>query len=284
MLLKCVVLFYCFLFSYSIQANNTLLHFLVENQDGDISAALNQAINIKKISVDSKDKDGHTALHIAAIHGKTTAAHLLLTHFRADINGVDDEANTPIMLAANSEKDATVRELWQHKPNLEMKNSDGATLLHIAAARCNLGLCTALLATPINTLVTDNLGFNALHYAALNCDDPKLVNLLANKIDINARPSENRAQKAINLAIANHKWANAIMLAQLGAKYGSSTKKLLKEKGSLKSNEAAVLSVKNALKGLKSILKAEIVGSSDERYHSYEDVVKIVHNSLRERD
>jgi ankyrin repeat protein len=109
--------------------------------------ALTYLINQKNININIKGKSGNTLLDVACININTLPIEifkLLIETAGCDVNGQDNDKNTPIHYALcnfnpNWGGDITVLTylLSQKGVNGNIKGGDGATLLHTACAKVN---------------------------------------------------------------------------------------------------------------------------------------------------
>ncbi|GAB4354567.1 MAG: VIT domain-containing protein [Candidatus Abyssubacteria bacterium] len=83
------------------------------------------------VDVNEKDKDGRTALMLAALQGHTKIARALLDN-GADVNAQDDEGYTALMHAAQAGHAAIVKMLLEKGADLNLKGKDGKTALVLA--------------------------------------------------------------------------------------------------------------------------------------------------------
>ncbi|MET1113895.1 MAG: ankyrin repeat domain-containing protein [Comamonas sp.] len=124
-------------------------------QRGDIAevAMLLQA----RVPVDAVNRDGYTALALAARSGRADIATALLeAHANPDAAGL--EGVTPLMLAANGGFVAVTRVLAAHGANIEAVNPAGYTALMVAMHSNRLQSVTALLASGANPNALTPLG------------------------------------------------------------------------------------------------------------------------------
>ena len=73
------------------------------------------------------------ALLRAASAGNADTVRTLLASPNVDVNGVDDQGNTALILAARLGHDEVVRTLLLAKADVRVKNKDGKTALMLAA-------------------------------------------------------------------------------------------------------------------------------------------------------
>ena len=88
----------------------------------------------KKAAIDTKDKNGYTALHFAAQEAHAEAARILLEH-NADPDIKDKHGNTPAWVAIMNWKAGknleTLKQLVKHKADLTIKNDAGRTAVDL---------------------------------------------------------------------------------------------------------------------------------------------------------
>ncbi|KAK9035431.1 hypothetical protein V6N11_077471 [Hibiscus sabdariffa] len=80
-----------------------------------------------------KDSNGHNALHVAALGGRTHVLKYLVGELKLDVNVKDDEGDTPLHCAIQRNHFPTAVYLIDNGANLNAINNEGATALHIAA-------------------------------------------------------------------------------------------------------------------------------------------------------
>lgn len=95
----------------------------------------------------------------------------------ANVDSVDNEGNTPLMLAAKVGNPRMARILLAHQPNLNAKNLKGETALMIAAENGQYYIARQLIARGANTLERNSSGLTAEDIALRN-GQPQIVDLL----------------------------------------------------------------------------------------------------------
>ncbi|APR99102.1 ankyrin repeat domain-containing protein [Wolbachia endosymbiont of Folsomia candida] len=148
---------------FSYEKSMTLLHLAA--QDGDIAAIKNL---IKRGVNFTKDVDGKTPLHYAAIAGKKEALETIIKEIRYDrseINRQDKHGNTPLHWTSNVD---CVQSLVTHGARV-IRNNQGHTQLHTFAMK-GLKECVEHLIYNLNSIrnldARDNKHCALLHYAA----------------------------------------------------------------------------------------------------------------------
>ena len=104
------------------------------------------------------DRDGLSALHLAAVYGYTEVAAALLEH-RAEINkACPGSGDTPLHLAASHNQVQMVSFLLNRGANPDVQNKDDKTPLMYAAAKGNVVPVRLLVAHDANVYATDRGG------------------------------------------------------------------------------------------------------------------------------
>jgi ankyrin repeat protein len=121
-----------------------------------------------------------TALMVASVKGHTLAVRQLLAR-GADPNLRDVYGWTPLMRAVYEARSRVVQALMEH-PNVDLnaKNDQGATALHLAAVKGNEDLARVLLLGGANPLIEDRSGRTPA-MTALAAGHDQVAELLANR-------------------------------------------------------------------------------------------------------
>ena len=136
-------------------------------------------------SVIMRQRGGETALHHAAMSGKTEVAKLLLKK-GADINQRDLKGSTPLYLAAESNQPEMVAFLLDHKADAAIEGRTEVTPLAAAAYNGSEKIVEALLAHGVDAKAPDRTGKAAILYAANRGFQPVVERLLKAGVDVNA--------------------------------------------------------------------------------------------------
>ena len=117
----------------------------------------------RPLSLDHQNKDGNTALHLAALKGNSIALHhLLLLGANATIkNAIGD---TPLHSAVRSADYASVKQLLEQNANLQQVNRLGETPFHVAliSPKKSLDVVKLLVESGSDLLEKNNNGLTAL--------------------------------------------------------------------------------------------------------------------------
>jgi ankyrin repeat protein len=143
-----------------------------------------------KFDIDRGDNIGRTPLHhaIMGTNREINARHRL--EKGADPTIRNNKGNTPFHLAAALLTDTHVLGLMlgnEIKIDIDEKNNDGATALHLAIGKSNVTAVRLLLSNGANPNIADKDGDTPLHVAAAYAKDMDIVELLLNKkyVDVN---------------------------------------------------------------------------------------------------
>ena len=144
--------------------NVTPLHVAAANGSLMVIERLSQ---LPDTSIDTRNIDGHTALHLAANHGQTGAARLLLQN-GASTGLVNAQGEKAIHLAAKSGHEELVALLLASAPQaITDRTLSGDTAMHIAARHGHTHLMQTLARASHGALIGENhRGCLPLHTAA----------------------------------------------------------------------------------------------------------------------
>ncbi|AXI24111.1 Ankyrin repeats containing protein [Cardinium endosymbiont of Sogatella furcifera] len=145
-----------------------------------------------KVDVDAKDKDGNTALYVAARDNKASVVELLKS-VEADVNLKGDLEMTPLIVACYGGNLAAVNALLKckndndKKININAVDKEQRTALHRAAHQGNLEIINALLGVEgieIKLNETDESGNTALHLAIYASQEEAAKRLIEAGVDV----------------------------------------------------------------------------------------------------
>jgi len=157
------------------------------------------------VDPNTRDGDGFTALHAAAMSCRRETISLLLRR-GADLNARDKEGNTPLHYAVACDyPQRVVLPLLKHGADLNVVNARGETPLHIAArgkeytiGSGNYAVVSILVKHGADVNARDRDGNTPLHYAAARCAFATASLLLKHGADPNAR--NNQGKTPLDLA------------------------------------------------------------------------------------
>jgi ankyrin repeat protein len=127
---------------------------------------LKNLIEALQFDINTKDKKGLTALHLAAKNGHLGAIKFLLT-LNADIHVKDDDGNTLLHLAAQEGHTSIINFVLSQGVTLFIKNYHGNTALHMASGSNQF--------EKIVDLVERDRNINAINYYGITVFDTVMV-------------------------------------------------------------------------------------------------------------
>ena len=120
--------------------------------------------------INLQDNDGRTALHWAASTGRENTVKFLLEIRNINVNIKDINGKTPAFLASENKRTAVLKQIIAHPsfdPNLTDK--DGNALIISCAQKGNIEIAKCLLSCPaVNFNIRDSIGRTPLHITAEN--------------------------------------------------------------------------------------------------------------------
>lgn len=95
----------------------------------------------------------------------------------ADINSVNEDGNTALMLASNIGNPRMIKIILAHNPNIDQKNNEGYTALMIASEQGQVHIVEQLLKNGADKMLKNNDGLTAADLA-VRYGQPQTANLL----------------------------------------------------------------------------------------------------------
>eukprot|EP00117_Sycon_ciliatum_P023921 scpid34069/ scgid0492/ Ankyrin-1; Ankyrin-R; Erythrocyte ankyrin len=170
-------------------AGNVPLHCAVERQD---SLGVLQAMLQRKVSVNERNKDGLTPLHVAAFCGNTPAVSTLIGHGAA-VEARTEVFKTPLHLAAQNGHSSAVKDLLDKGADITAVCKGRYMPLHLAAMSPSVKAIETLLAGGADANSTTEVGGTPLYYAASYGRLPAVELLLLRNADANALDTNGRS-------------------------------------------------------------------------------------------
>ena len=183
----------------------------------DIAFAQDDAATVRMLfsdpninfDVNALDNQGRTLLHLAAMHGFTGAAALLMDR-GIDVNARDDKDRTPLHYAAHGNH-LTTALLLSRGADVAVQDERGKTPLDLALAGTKTGLAELLLQTWINSDARPLVTNPAVGSLVTEDEDATGLETACATIDIHARDGDGRTQLHHAAADAAHVTANCLL-------------------------------------------------------------------------
>jgi len=139
--------------------------------------AIVQLLLAHKELIDSKSKSGHTPLTLAAQQSRSAVCELLLK-VGANPLATDENGRNAMHWAAGLGKTEIIRLFSAYKQLIDSKSKKGEIPLLLAVGQGSSAACELLLNAGASPLITDENGWNAMHYSAGN-GKSEIVRLLS---------------------------------------------------------------------------------------------------------
>jgi ankyrin repeat protein len=149
---------------------------------------IDQGMNFNRSfgTVDSKDHDGSTPLHVAARHGHKLFVKTLLDR-GANIGAQTAGGWTALHFSVQRGHVVTLLMLLERGADIEQRTRSGWTALHCASQFGHVNVLLALLKRQANVKAVTNGGWTALHCAAQSGHNNIAMVLSKTDIDVNAQ-------------------------------------------------------------------------------------------------
>ena len=165
-------------------------------------------------NIDLKNKNGYTALHIAALNDRPAVVEKLLA-FRSQVNATDYEGKTPLMMAVDRGFSKVFQVLIKnHHIDINLKQPDGKTALHLAACHDQTQVSKMLQRRGGKLNDADIKGWIPLMYAAKMGHTNVLPTLIN---DNNIHSKDKFGYTALHIAALNDRSAVVKMLLTVGS-------------------------------------------------------------------
>ena len=133
----------------------------------------------KDANIQSRDQDGDSPLHLAALYGHTEVIQYLISQ-SADIHSRGHHGRTPLMMAAeNCKGEEIIPLLIAAKARVNDRDTEReSTALHISCRYGTVGAVKELLQGGGDVHMSDRFGVLPIHKAAVDGSVPKLEALI----------------------------------------------------------------------------------------------------------
>jgi len=153
---------------------------------------------LTKNDINEKDASGNTALHAAASVGDVDLITYLLIK-GADSTIVNDDGDTPLLVAMKNEKYGAARTLAEAGASLYIPDADGNTPLDLTAQYATPEWYDAMITEKTGAL-TDSNGQTMVHYFVSHQMDAAVAECIKKNVPLSVEDNEGRTPLALALA------------------------------------------------------------------------------------
>ena len=200
----------------------------IQNSREDIAKLVLGSVD----NVEASDEHGRTALHYAALEGKTEIVRLLIVNHEARQNATTREYGwTPLHYAAQRKHHEVIELLGKNGTDCNTLTSqqDGARsaihllLLEPELLRYKVGCMSMLLRYGANIDQPDGAGRNPLHWAAKHDESGTVEWLISKKANLEARTMDEYRETALHIAVERGHLKASRVLLDAGANKDAAT-------------------------------------------------------------
>lgn len=187
-----------------------LMHLASKINDTELQKEI---INNDKIEINLKDKNQKTPLHYAIQNEKESFLKELISKNRTDINIKDCDNNTPLMITIKTRKESYSLLLINHpKIDICQRDSKNNNYLHIACEKENSGIVTSLISKGVDINAKNDDGNTPLHIAIMRNDSKAVSCILkcGKVVSINER--NEKGFTPLHIACDNHSYRSDGMI------------------------------------------------------------------------
>jgi len=193
--------------------NTVLMLVAMGNYFGNEHVPIFEALVKAKVPIEAKNKDGQTALMLAAREGQDDNVDWLIEH-GAKVNERSAVGWTPLMLAAYNGQSFAITSLLRANADVKVKDDDGWDALMLALSEGRGGVAGKLIEA--GAVIPTGLvnGFSPLIHTAFGGDLASVRLVLAKKPDLTARDQD--GWSALEIAAYNGNEQIAMELLRAG--------------------------------------------------------------------
>jgi ankyrin repeat protein len=180
----------------------TALHCVIDWNQIEVAGVL---LEVEGIEVNAGNFYGTTTLHWAAMYGWIEIARMLLSK-GAKVNVKNAAGDTPLHTAATYDQPEIVEILLEHPEiDINAKNKDNETAMHLAVMRGNAETVRRLLGKGAEVNAKDKDGYTALYWAVRGGDDgddgdEEVVAMLLERPEIDVNIQDDAGDTALHVA------------------------------------------------------------------------------------
>ncbi|XP_046655006.1 ankyrin-2-like, partial [Daphnia pulicaria] len=175
------------------------------SETDESSQEIDDILKEEEFDIDGRDENGDTPL-ILAIRADNMKTVVYLLERGADPTIRNKKGYTPFHLSADSDRDSYIPNLLLANDKVDINETTsycGLTALHLAIIHSNLTLAYFLLGRRANPNVADENGATPLHWAARDAKDMNIVELLLEHEDLDVNCLDNEGRSALDYATMN---------------------------------------------------------------------------------
>lgn len=147
-----------------------------------------------KTDINARDKDGNTALHIAAQVNESDLVTFLIVK-GADTEMKNDAGDTPLLVAVKHNSVDAARNLVALKANIFEKDADGNPAISLAVAKDDLWYDVMI--NQQSSLLRDINGESIVHYFVRTGDEKAIAYCIKNQIDLSVKNNAGKTPVAL---------------------------------------------------------------------------------------
>lgn len=150
----------------SVRDRLSVVRALLRNSTAEDGSSGTPTVPTPMTVVDQRDRNGRTALFVAAAGGLVDVVALLIREGNADVNIPDNLGVSPLSAAAAKAAKSVVSVLLEAAAALDTQDTDGCTALHHAALHGHGEIVETLLAAGADSSILSSNGVSFMHISS----------------------------------------------------------------------------------------------------------------------